>query len=118
MAQIINLDFIRTARAKGLTRTRVILRHALPNGVIPVVTMAGLQFPYLVSGSVVVELIFGIPGMGIETFDAICAQDRPWLMAAVTVTAVLTMVGTLASDVVYALIDPRIAPGRRAGWWR
>ncbi len=111
MLQVINLDFMRTARAKGLSRTQAILRHGLRNGVIPVVTMLGLQIPYLVSGSVVVERIFGIPGMGYETFEAIRAHDQPWLMAVVTVTAVLTLVGVVASDAIYAVIDPRIAPG-------
>jgi peptide/nickel transport system permease protein len=117
MIQVIHLDFMRTARAKGLSRMRVIWSHGLRNGVIPVVTLLGLQIPYLIGGSVVVEMIFGIPGMGIETFEAICAQDRPWLIAAVTATAVLTMAGTVASDVIYALIDPRITPGRHAGRW-
>ncbi|MDJ0761797.1 MAG: ABC transporter permease [Myxococcota bacterium] len=115
MLQVINLDFMRTARAKGLSRTNVILRHGLRNGVIPVVTMAGLQIPYIVSGSVVIERIFGIPGMGYETFEALKAHDQPWLMAVVTVTAIVTLFGVVAADVVYALIDPRIAPGFRQG---
>ncbi|MCP4600639.1 MAG: ABC transporter permease [Proteobacteria bacterium] len=115
MLQVIGLDFMRTARAKGLSRTQVILRHGLRNGLIPVVTMLGLQIPYLVSGSVVVEQIFGIPGMGLETFEAIRSYDQPWLIAAVTVTAIMTMFGVVAADAVYALIDPRIAPGQRRG---
>jgi peptide/nickel transport system permease protein len=111
MLQVINLDFMRAAEAKGLSRTRAILRHGLRNGIIPVVTMLGLQIPYLVSGSVIVERIFGIPGMGYETFEAILAQDQPWLVAVVTVTAVMTMIGIVVADAVYAAIDPRIAPG-------
>ncbi|MCP4676221.1 MAG: ABC transporter permease [Deltaproteobacteria bacterium] len=118
MLQVIDLDFMRTARAKGLSRTQVILRHGLRNGVIPVITMLGLQIPYLVSGSVVVEKIFGIPGMGLETFEAIRAHDQPWLLAVVTVTAALTMLGVVAADAVYAVVDPRIAPGRRQGGGR
>jgi peptide/nickel transport system permease protein len=113
MLQVIDLEFMRTARAKGLSRTQVILRHGLRNGIIPVVTMLGLQIPYLVSGSVVVERIFGIPGMGYETFEAIRSNDQPWLMAVVTVTALMTLFGVVAADAVYALVDPRIAPGRR-----
>jgi len=115
MLRVIETDFMRTARAKGLGRVRAILRHGLRNGVIPVVTMLGLQLPYLVSGSVVVERVFGIPGMGLETFEAIRAGDHAWLTAVVTVTAVLTVVGVVLADVIYALIDPRIVPGQRAG---
>ncbi len=115
MIQVINLDFMRAARAKGLNPTQVILKHGLRNGVIPVITMLGLQIPTLVSGSVVVERIFGIPGMGYETFEAIRTHDQPWLLAVVTVTAILTLFGVIASDVVYALIDPRIAPGQSGG---
>jgi len=115
MLRIMDQDFIRVARAKGLGKMQVILRHGLRNGVIPVITIMGLQLPYLVSGSVVVERIFGIPGMGLETFAAIRAGDHAWLMAAVTVTAVLTMLGVVAADVIYAVIDPRIVPGRRLG---
>ncbi len=111
MIQVIDLDFMRAARAKGLSQTQAILRHGLRNGIIPVVTMLGLQIPYLVSGSVIVERIFGIPGMGYETFEAILAQDQPWLVAVVTVTAAMTMIGVVAADAIYAVIDPRIAPG-------
>jgi ABC-type dipeptide/oligopeptide/nickel transport system permease component len=75
--------------------------------------MLGLQIPYLVSGSVVVERIFGIPGIGYDTFDALLAQDQPWLVAVVTVTAFMTILGVIAADTVYAVIDPRIAPGMR-----
>ena len=115
MLRISEHDFIRVARAKGLAEYQVILRHGLRNGVIPVITLMGLQLPYLISSSVVIERIFGIQGMGAETFDAIRASDYSWLLAVVTVTAVLTMVGILASDVIYAMVDPRIMPGRRPG---
>jgi peptide/nickel transport system permease protein len=115
MSQVIDLDFMRTARAKGLSRIQVIFRHGLRNGVVPVVTMLGLQIPSLVSGSVVIESIFGIPGMGYETFQAIRAHDQPWLMAVVTVTAVMTLFGIVMADAVYAFLDPRIVPGERGG---
>ncbi len=111
MIRVIDLDFMRAAQAKGLSRTQAILKHGLRNGIIPVVTMLGLQIPYLVSSSVVVERIFGIPGMGYETFEAILAQDQPWLVAVVTVTAVMTMIGAIVADTIYAALDPRIAPG-------
>lgn len=115
MIQVINLDFMRTARAKGLSPTKVIVKHGLRNGMIPMVTMLGLQIPYVVSGSVVVERIFGIPGMGYETFEAIRSQDQPWLLAAVAVTAILTMLGVVVADGIYAFIDPRIVPGKSRG---
>jgi peptide/nickel transport system permease protein len=115
MLEVIHRNYMRTARAKGLSRSAAILRHGLRNGMIPIVTMLGLQLPYLVSGSVVVEYIFGIPGMGLETFEAVGAQDNAWLIAVVTVTAAFTTVGMIAADVIYALVDPRIAPGRGLG---
>jgi peptide/nickel transport system permease protein len=115
MARVIDAGYMRTARAKGLSRAQCVLRHGLRNGVIPVVTLLGMQLPALVSGSVVVERIFGIPGMGLETFEAIRTGDHAWLMAVVTVTAVLTMVGIVLADVIYALVDPRIVPGRSLG---
>lgn len=111
MIQVINLDYMRAARAKGLSERQALIRHGLRNGVIPVITMLGLQIPYLVSGSVIVERIFGIQGMGYETIEAIRAQDQPWLMAVVTVTAVMTMIGVVAADAIHAAIDPRVTPG-------
>jgi peptide/nickel transport system permease protein len=115
MLRVTEQNFIRTARAKGLSETRIILVHALKNGIIPVITLMGLQLPYLVSSSIVIEKIFGIKGMGLETFEAIQAADYYWLTAVITVTAVLTMLGMLASDVIYAIVDPRIMPGRKFG---
>jgi len=115
MLHVIEADFMRTARAKGLSRAQAILRHGLRNGVIPLVTALGAQLPALVSGAVVVERIFGIEGMGYETFEAIRVSDHAWLVAVVTVTAILTIFGMAFADVVYAIVDPRIAPGRRRG---
>jgi peptide/nickel transport system permease protein len=115
MLRAIEQEFMRAARAKGLSERQAILRHGLRNGVIPVVTALGAQLPFLISGSVVVERIFGIQGMGFETFEAIRVSDHAWLVAVVTVTAILTMLGMLVADVVYAIVDPRIVPGRRRG---
>ena len=115
MLRVIEQDFMRTARAKGLSRGQAIFRHGLRNGVVPVVTALGAQLPFLISGSVVVERIFGIHGMGFETFEAIRVSDHAWLVAVVTVTAILTILGMLLADVVYAIVDPRIVPGRRGG---
>jgi peptide/nickel transport system permease protein len=115
MLRVIERDYMRTARAKGLSRRQAILRHGLRNGIIPVVTALGAQLPFLISGSVVVERIFGIHGMGFETFEAIRVSDHAWLVAVVTVTAILTILGMVLADVVYAIVDPRIVPGRRGG---
>jgi peptide/nickel transport system permease protein len=115
MLRVIEQDFMRTARAKGLSRGQAIFRHGLRNGVIPVVTALGVQLPFLISGSVVVERIFGIQGMGFETFEAIRVSDHAWLVAVVTVTAILTILGMVLADIVYAIVDPRIVPGRRGG---
>ncbi len=115
MLHVIQQDFMRTARAKGLSRTQAILRHGLRNGVIPLVTAMGAQLPILVSGAVVVERIFGIRGMGYETFEAIRVSDHAWLVAVVTVTAIVTILGMALADIVYAIVDPRIVPGRRRG---
>ncbi len=108
MLEVLGQDYVRTARAKGLSRSRVIIVHATRNALLPVVTLLGLQLPYLISGAVIVERIFNIPGMGLETFEAIRTHDYNWIMAVVTISAVLTMVGILFSDVLYALIDPRV----------
>jgi peptide/nickel transport system permease protein len=115
MLGVIEQDFMRTARAKGLSRGQAILRHGLRNGMIPLVTALGAQLPFLVSGAVVVERVFGIHGMGYETFEAIRVSDHAWLVAVVTVTALLTILGMVLADVVYAVVDPRIVPGRRRG---
>ena len=111
MLEVIRQGYITTARAKGLKERSVIVRHALRNALIPVVTLLGLQLPFLIGGSVIIESIFNIPGMGLETFDAIRGRDYNWIMAVTTITAILTMVGIMATDLLYALIDPRLEPG-------
>lgn len=108
MLEVLAQDYVRTARAKGLSELRVVVIHAARNALLPVVTLLGLQLPYMISGAVIVERIFNIPGMGLETFEAIRSHDYNWVMAVVTLSAVLTMVGILLSDVVYAFIDPRV----------
>jgi peptide/nickel transport system permease protein len=87
----------------------VIFRHALRNSILPIITLLGLQIPYLISGSVIVEKVFGIQGMGYMTFEAILHRDYPTLMGVATLTALLTMVGILVSDLLYAVVDPRIS---------
>jgi peptide/nickel transport system permease protein len=107
-------DYVRTARAKGLSEVRVLLRHVLPNSLLSLITLFGLTLPALISGAVIVEQIFGLPGMGRLAFDAVLGRDMPVLMGVITLAGVVTMIGVLASDVLYALADPRISLGEAA----
>jgi peptide/nickel transport system permease protein len=109
MLDVVRQDYIRTARAKGLSERVVIWKHAVRNSLLPVITLLGLQIPFLVGGSVIVEEIFQISGMGHETFKAISTRDYPVVMAVTVMTAFATMVALLISDVLYALADPRIS---------
>lgn len=111
MLETLRQDFIRTARAKGLSETAVIFGHALRNSLIPIVTLLGLTLPQLISGSVVVEWIFGIRGMGLVALEAIRLPDYPLVITIVAFTALITMIGVLISDLLYALVDPRIRYG-------
>lgn len=113
MLEAIRQDYIRTARAKGLPERSVIFKHALRNSVIPIVTLLGLTLPYLISGSVIVESIFGIRGMGLVALEAIRLPDYPLVITIVAFTSVITMVGILISDILYAIVDPRIGYGDR-----
>jgi peptide/nickel transport system permease protein len=101
-------DYVKAARARGIPEGRVVWRHALRNSLLPVVTMLGLHLPHLVGGSVVIERIFGIPGMGLLAFDAIGTRDYPTVMGVATVMAIVTMVSMLLVDLAYGFIDPRI----------
>lgn len=113
MLDEIRQDYVRTARAKGLSERVVIYKHALRNSIISLVTLLGLTLPYLIGGSVIVESIFGIPGMGYVALEAIRMPDYPLVITIVAFTAVVTMVGVLLSDVLYAIVDPRISYERR-----
>ena len=103
--------FVRAARAKGLGEARVLLRHALRNALVPVLTLLGLQLPALFSGVVFVETIFGWPGMGRVTLQAVLARDYPVVMASTAVFAVLVVAGNLLADMLTALADPRTEAG-------
>lgn len=103
--------FARAARARGASGARVVLRHALRAAAGPVVTLAGLQLPALVSGALVVEVVFGWPGMGRVTYDAILAQDLPVALAAVLLATLLVIAGSLLADIGLALLDPRVRAG-------
>jgi peptide/nickel transport system permease protein len=111
MIDALSQDYVRTARAKGLTERAVVLRHALKNGVVPVVMLFGLMLPGVLGGSVLVEEIFGIHGMGLLAFEAVLNRDYPTVMGLTTWVAVLTMGSMLLSDVAHVLIDPRVRSG-------
>jgi len=104
-------DYVRTARAKGLTGRTVIYVHALRNSLIPLVTLLGGLLPSLIGGSVILERIFSIPGMGKLAYDSFYANDDTVIIAVVSISSVLTMVGIFLSDIAYMLVDPRIRFG-------
>ena len=109
MIEIVSQDYIRTARAKGLSENKVILKHALRNSLLPIITVFAAVFPMAIGGSIIIEFIFSIPGMGIAIFDAIRNQDYPMIISFFTLAGLLTMVGYLVSDILYAFADPRIS---------
>jgi len=108
MIGIMDLDFIRAARAKGLSERAVIFRHAVKNAILPVVTIIGLSVPGLIGGSVIFESIFAIPGMGRLFYDSVMARDYPTIMGILSVGAILTLFGNLLADLLYHAADPRI----------
>lgn len=109
MLDVLSQDYIRTARAKGLPERAVILKHAMKNALIPIVTLMGLYLPFLLGGSVVVEYIFGWPGMGRLSVNAIFARDYPVILATNFMYACLVVAGNMLSDILYACVDPRIS---------
>ncbi len=113
MLEVIRQDYIRTARAKGLPEWKVAIKHALRNALIPLLTLMGTLLPALLGGSVIVEQIFSIPGMGRLGFESVLARDYPVIMAIATISAFLTLVSILLSDIMYAVVDPRISFGKR-----
>ncbi len=108
VSEALTKDYVKAARARGIPERRVVWRYALRNALVPLVTLLGLQLPHLVGGSVVVERVFGIPGMGLLAFDSIGTRDYPTVMAVATVMGLATMASMLAVDVLYGLVDPRI----------
>jgi ABC-type dipeptide/oligopeptide/nickel transport system permease component len=108
MLEVLNTDYIRTARSKGLQERLVLTRHALRNALIPVVTLAGLQIGFLLGGAVVIEVVFSWPGVGRLVVDSINNRDYPVVQAAVTILAVALIVSSLIVDILYSIIDPRI----------
>ncbi len=113
--EVIRQDYIRTARAKGLPERTVIYKHALRNALLPLLTIFGLSLPGFIGGSVIIENIFAIPGLGQLFYQAVLARDYNMVMASLVIGAVLTMVGNLLADLSYAVANPQIRLGARGG---
>lgn len=106
--EILEMDYLRTATAKGIGRRAVIHRHAFRNALLPIVTVIGMQIPVLFGGAVIVEQIFSWPGLGLITMSAVTGRDYPVIMGVCLLSAVVVLVSNLLTDVVYALVDPTI----------
>jgi peptide/nickel transport system permease protein len=113
MLEVVRQDYIQSARAKGLAESVVVGKHALRNAMLPIVTILGLSLPGLIGGSVIVESIFAIPGMGQLMVQAAFERDYPVLMGNLVIVSTITLLANLAADVAYGLVDPRIRVGRR-----
>ncbi len=108
MLEVLNSDYIRTARAKGLSERKVIYHHAFRNTLIPLVTIVGGSLPGLFSGALITETLYMIPGIGYTSYQAMVAGDIPFSMFYMTFLAILTLAGNLISDILYAVVDPRV----------
>ena len=108
MADVLKQDYIRTARVKGLTESQVVWRHAFPNAIFPIITMLGGVFAFIVAGSVVIEYLFDIPGMGSALIEAYSSRDYPVLFAILMLFAITIVIGNLIADLLYAWLDPRV----------
>ena len=108
LIEVMNEDYITVARAKGLTSTKVVTRHAVRNAMLPIITVLGLRIPHLFSGAVVIESIFSIPGIGSILVEAMKTKDYPVIMGGVLMTGVLVLISSLIADMLYAVADPRI----------
>ncbi|GIV34350.1 MAG: hypothetical protein KatS3mg031_1885 [Chitinophagales bacterium] len=115
MLNVIRQDYIRTAQAKGLSRTIVIWKHAFKNSLLPIITMFASLFPLMISGSVILEVIFAIPGMGRVAYESVVARNYPVLYTVFMLSAILTMAGILVADLLYAAVDPRISFSKKKG---
>jgi peptide/nickel transport system permease protein len=111
MLEVLNLDFVRTARAKGLNETRVVVRHVLRNALLPMVTLIGLQAGTMLGGSVVVESVFSLPGLGRLAYESVIQRDLNTLLGIVFVSALVVIAVNFITDVLYARLDPRITSG-------
>jgi ABC-type dipeptide/oligopeptide/nickel transport system permease component len=113
LLEALSQGFVKTARAKGLTESRVLLAHALRNALLPTITLMGLALPFLLTGSVVVETVFAWPGMGKLAADAVLSRDYPVVMATTMAASALVVAGSLLADVLYAAADPRVGRERK-----
>lgn len=108
MIEVIRQDYIRTARAYGFSEKVVVFKYAMRNSLIPIITLLATLLPDLIAGSLIIESIFSIPGMGRLMFEAILSRDYPLVMGVLSISAFLTLIGLLLSDILYAVVDPRI----------
>ncbi len=115
MLDVLSKDYIMAARSRGLPNRKILFRHALKNALLPVITLLGLSVPGLIGGSVIFESIFSIPGMGQLFYQSVTMRDYPTVMGILVIGAVLTLLGNLLADIMYALVDPRIRYGGGGG---
>ncbi len=111
MLETLNQDYLRTARAKGLSERTVTVGHALRNSLLPVITLLGVQIPYLLGGTVAIETIFALPGVGRLALESVISRDYPVILTINVFVAVLVLVGNLLADIAYGLADPRVRLG-------
>ena len=107
--EILQQDYLRTARAKGIGHFRVINKHALRNALVPIVTVIGMEIPVLFGGAVIIEQVFSWPGLGLMTMSAITGRDYPVIMGVCLLSAAVVLVANLITDILYALVDPTIS---------
>lgn len=112
MLEILGSDYIRTARAKGVSEFKIYSKHALRNAILPIVTIAGLQFGAVISGAVLVETVFSWPGLGTLAFESILARDYPTILGILFFSAVLVIAANMITDMVYRLVDPRVGAAK------
>ncbi len=115
MLAVLRQDYIRTANAKGVPQKQVIWKHAFRNSLLPVITIFASVFPALIGGSIIIEYLFTIPGLGSITYQAVIQKDYPVVLATTMFAAILTLIGYLVADILYALVDPRISYSKKAG---
>jgi peptide/nickel transport system permease protein len=108
MLEVIRQDYVRTARAKGLSEETVYYKHALRNALLPIITIFGFLIPDLIGGSIIMETVFAWPGIGRLSYQAVLARDYPVVMTILTISAVLTLLGNFMADILYGVADPRI----------
>lgn len=108
MLEILQQDYLRTARAKGIGRFKVIYKHALRNALVPIISVIGMQIPTLFGGTVIIEQVFSWPGLGLMTMSAITSRDYPVIMGVCLLSAIVVLVANLVTDILYALVDPTI----------